>query len=259
MLVDEQGIIVEWNRAQEEITGILQTEAIGQPSWEVQFRLVSSLRRAKVTEVFLKQYLLKILETGQLGDYNQKVEITIETASGLSKTILQSTFPIKTEKGYHVGTIMSDITERKVAEEKLQKSEANLRAIFDHAPVGIFQSTPQGRFKGINPWMARIYGFDSPEEMICSISDISRQIYADSEDRQEFQRNLNEQGIILDFIGKNLDKKGNVIWTQTTALAIKDDQGNILHYEGFITDISKRKQAEDKLQQVTQSLSLIHI
>jgi PAS domain-containing protein len=75
-----------------------------------------------------------------------------------------------------------------------QIAEADYRAIFENTPVGIFQSTPHGRFRRVNPAMARIFGYDSPDEMMEEITNISSQIYVNASNRLEFQSSLMEHG-----------------------------------------------------------------
>ncbi|MBI5353879.1 MAG: PAS domain S-box protein [Chloroflexi bacterium] len=142
-----------------------------------------------------------------------------------------------------------DITERKQAEETLRIAEADYRTIFENAPIGVFQSTLEGRFRRVNPAMAHIFGYASPEEMIASITDISCQIYVNPEDRREFQQALADHGEVLEFIGKNYRKDKSIVWTETTARAVKDAQGNILWYEGFITNITDRKHVQESLRE----------
>jgi len=141
-------------------------------------------------------------------------------------------------------------TESKQAETALHSAEENYRSIFEQAPVGIFQSTPQGRFRNVNSAMAQIYGYDSPEQMITEITSIGDQVYVNSSTRQEFQRILAERGEIHNSLDENYRKDGSRIWTQTTARAIKDKDGNVLFYEGFIIDVTERLQ---ELQQLHES------
>ncbi len=108
VLIDEHGYILEWNRAQEHISGITQAEAIGSPAWEIQLRQIPKERRTPAAAEFLKKSITQILKSGQ----HVSGEIKIETASGESRTLLQNTFPIKTNKGYRFGIVMRDITER---------------------------------------------------------------------------------------------------------------------------------------------------
>ena len=136
-LIDEQGNVAEWNRANEQLTGILRDEVLGRPAWDVQFRQMSRSHRVHVTLEFLKQSLLKILETGQSPQFNQSIEVQIENISGTSRIVLQNAFPIKTAKGYRLGVIMHDITERKQMEERIRENEARLSTIFTASPVSI--------------------------------------------------------------------------------------------------------------------------
>jgi diguanylate cyclase (GGDEF)-like protein/PAS domain S-box-containing protein len=146
--------------------------------------------------------------------------------------------------------IHHNITDRKRMEDQLREAEANYRNIFENAIDGIFQSTPEGRFVSVNEAMARIYGYDSPEEMIATIGNrIPTQLYADPQRRQEFVRIMDESGIVKEFEAENLRKDGSAIWIRTNARVIRDEQGNVRYYEGFLEDITERKQAEAELHQ----------
>src|SRR5208337_4466466 len=68
--------------------------------------------------------------------------------------------------------VIQDITERKQAEKALQEAEAKYRSIFENAVEGIFQSTPEGRLLIVNPALARMHGYDSPEDMLTGIMDL---------------------------------------------------------------------------------------
>jgi len=150
--------------------------------------------------------------------------------------------------------VAHDITERKYVEEAQRIAEANYRSIFQNATVGIYQSTPQGRFLSINPVMARIFGYDSPEQMLSNVVSIENQLYGDPADRREFQRLMMAQGEVDKFINRYRRKDGSHIWIQENARAIKDVNGSILHYEGFVTDITERKQVEEELRLAKEGL-----
>ncbi len=134
MLIDEQGTIIEWNRAQEKIMGITQAEAIGSPAWDIQFRHVSTARRAHMTAEKIRQSMLTILETGFSSQFNRPVEMLVESVSGEPKIIVQNAFSIKTEKGYRIGAIIYDVTTHRQAEEALSASEAKNRALLNAIP-----------------------------------------------------------------------------------------------------------------------------
>src|SRR5256885_852457 len=78
-------------------------------------------------------------------------------------------------------------------------AEENYRSIFENAVEGIFQSTAEGRFITCNPSLARILGYDSPEEVIASVTDIGRQLYVDAESRREANRQQSERGVLSGF------------------------------------------------------------
>ena len=85
--------------------------------------------------------------------------------------------------------------------------------------------------------------------MVEAIDDIAKQIYLNTQDRSEFTRLFNGTDSVENFEMKNKRKDGNIIWTSTTARAIRSEDGKLLYYEGFLQDITERKQAETALQQ----------
>jgi len=153
---------------------------------------------------------------------------------------------------YYEGTL-EDITPRKTAEEKLRKSEEKYRDIFENAVMGIYQVTPGGRFLSANPILASIHGYDSPEEMIDSVADVS-QLYVDPSRRTALKRMMEEQGFVKDFEIIMRRKDGSLHWVSNTAHAISDKHGNFLYYEGTIEDITSRKLAEESARQLKQTL-----
>lgn len=126
----------------------------------------------------------------------------------------------------------------------LYEAENKYRNIFENAVEGIFQSSLDGRFLNVNPAMACIYGYISPEDMINSITSINKQIHISDENRNRFIEELNIQGYIENYEAQNLRKDGSIIWTSTNARAVKDELGRTIYIEGFLKDITERKQAE---------------
>ena len=137
-----------------------------------------------------------------------------------------------------------DITEHRQAELALRHAEEKYRDIFEHAGEGIFQSTPEGRYISANPALARILGFDSPEELIRNCTDISREVYAEPERREEFKSLLEQHGIVRWFEHQLIRKDGGRIWVTVNARVVRDAQGKVQYYEGTAQDINERKLAE---------------
>ena len=144
---------------------------------------------------------------------------------------------------------------RDQAQELLKQKEARLaaerkyRRIFENVSEGIFQSTPDGVYLIANPALARIHGFNSPRELIRSCRDISREIYVDPAQRDEFKRLLEKDGMVRDFEHETFRKDGSKIWLSVDARAVRDETGKILFYEGTARDITQRKQAEQALRE----------
>ena len=128
-----------------------------------------------------------------------------------------------------------------------KENGADYRSIFENAIEGFYQSTPEGKFLIVNPAMARILGYDSPEDLLDHIQDINHQYYASSERRKEFKRLLESQGMIQNFESEVLRKDGGKIWISSNARMVKDEKGKRLYYEGFVTDITEHKRAEAAL------------
>ncbi|MCX5814805.1 MAG: response regulator [Proteobacteria bacterium] len=145
--------------------------------------------------------------------------------------------------------VIKDITEHKQAEEKLLQAEKRYRSIFENVVEGIFQTTPEGRFLIVNPSLARIYGHDSPEEMIETVTDIGKQLYVNPDERNEFLRILHKKGLVTGFEMQLKRKDGSTFWASINARCVYDENGNILYHEGTSEDITNRKHLESQLFQ----------
>ena len=121
------------------------------------------------------------------------------------------------------------------------------RSFFENAVEGIFQTTRDGRYLRANPALARIYGYDSPAELVADLTDIGLQLYVDPHRRAEFVHLLQQQDAVCDFEAEIYRKDGSRIWIAENARAVRDEQGRLLYYEGTVEDITRRKQAEEQL------------
>ena len=153
--------------------------------------------------------------------------------------------------------VARDITRRKNMEEALSESEERYRGLFEHAVEGIYQSTPEGRFIALNPAMAHMCGYESPEAMIAAIADISTQYYVDSRDRETYKRLLDANGRIDNIEYRVQRKDGSTIWVASSARVVRNDLGDTLYFEGRNQDITARKQAEDSLRESEEKYRLI--
>jgi len=127
---------------------------------------------------------------------------------------------------------------------QVQAAEKSYRSIFENATEGLFQSSPEGRLLTANPEFARILGYASPEEAVQSITDVSRQLYANPNDRLEAARLQSESRVLVGFEMEALCKDGEKIWVNVNRRAVCSEAGEVLFFEGSFVDITERKRAE---------------
>ena len=143
---------------------------------------------------------------------------------------------------------VQDIDDRKQAAQALQEAERRYRSIFENAIEGIFQSTPEGGYLAVNPTLARIYGYSSPEELIVGLRDIEHQLYVEPERRNEFMRLMVENGSVKNFESRIFRRDGHIIWISENARAVHSETGELLFYEGTVETITERKLYEEQIQ-----------
>ncbi|MEF2231716.1 MAG: PAS domain S-box protein [Pseudodesulfovibrio sp.] len=141
------------------------------------------------------------------------------------------------------GTI-TDITNWKRTDQALKRSEQRFRDIFTHASDGIFQSLPEGRLITANASMARIMGYDSPEELIAEVYDIKTQCYADQTQRDQFVATMRKCGRVEHEEVQLIQRDGTAIWVLANVRSVFDKAGEFVCFEGFLTDITERKNHE---------------
>jgi len=164
--------------------------------------------------------------------------------------------PLHDLEGNVVGILgtYEDITERKRVEEALRQAEAKYRNIFENAIEGIFQSTPDGRYLSANPALARIYGYESPEELLRSLTDVAQQLYVEPHRRHDFVHLMQEYGSVSGFESQVYRRDGGVIWISENARSVRDRNNNLLYYEGTIEDITLAKRLAAERQQAEEQL-----
>ncbi|HEY1664031.1 MAG TPA: ATP-binding protein [Verrucomicrobiae bacterium] len=125
-----------------------------------------------------------------------------------------------------------------------KEAEAKYRGIFENAVEGIYQSTPDGHYLIVNAALTKMYGYDRPEEVLDRVSDIKHQIYANPAFREYFINEVEQKGFVRGLEYQVRRRDGTMIWISEAARAVRDENGNVKYYEGFIDDITLRKEAE---------------
>ena len=140
------------------------------------------------------------------------------------------------------------IQERILMENILHTIEQEYHDFFDNAVEGMFHTSPEGRLIHVNTACARLLGFQSPEEATRELTDITRQLYVNPSDRENVLHILREKGSLNNFECQLRKRDGSIIWVSMNSRLNITQRGDRA-IEGFITDITDRKHAEDALRE----------
>jgi len=154
------------------------------------------------------------------------------------------------EIAYFEGTVL-DITERR-------RLEAEYRDIFDNVGEGMYRSTPGGELVRANRALARLQGFDTPEQLIEAVGDLNANWYLDPEARRELKRRLEEHGYVDGFEAevRRLNRNER-IWTSETVRVTRDIDGSVLYYEGSVRDITAEHKSRELARHRNAVLEMI--
>jgi len=135
---------------------------------------------------------------------------------------------------------------RALSEQRL--AEESYRKLFEASIDGIYVTTPSGELLNANPALARIMGYDTPEQLISGASsDIAHNVYVHPAAREEFKRLMRRDGMVREFEYQVRQRNGNILWLSDSATVVRDDDGEVTRYEGAVRDITDQKRAEDAI------------
>lgn len=146
-----------------------------------------------------------------------------------------------------VKELQKEIVERKRAEEAFCKSEEQYRTLTNNLSVGVFRTTPgpKGIYIKINPAYMKMFGFNNEKELL---STYAYALYQYPKDRERFSRKILKYGAVRNEEILFKKKDGTSVIGSVTAVAVKDDNGVVKHYDGIIEDISELKKAKEEAQ-----------
>jgi PAS domain S-box-containing protein len=149
----------------------------------------------------------------------------------------------------HFAAQIEDITPRRQAEDALRESEEKYRNLYRNSAIGIFHSSLEGRFIDVNPSLAKMLGYNSPEEAATSITSIAEQVYFEPPRYNAVTTTALEKGEIVGVENRYRRRDGSLWYGMLHVRIVPDEQGRPGHYEGFVEDISDRKKAEELLRE----------
>ncbi len=248
---DLNGLITRMNKVAEDLTSWTLSDAKGRQLSEV-FNIINSKTRKAV-----ENPVAEVLETGNIvGLANHTVLISKDN---VEFQIADSAAPILDNKGelYGVVLVFRDVTEKYRQEEKVRESEKKYRTLVNKAPLGIFRTNSKGEVLTINPAMVEILACSTEKEVYEKYKDLAKDLYVCSNRRQEFIDEMKEKGEVNKFQYKALRADGAHIWLEMDARVGQNSAEDFFIIDGFVSDITERKEAEKKLEENVNLLDAI--
>jgi PAS domain S-box-containing protein len=236
------GIVVSWNAGAQRIYGYTEKEAMGKP--------ITILVPPELPDEENK--ILEMLKAGRRIEHFETVRVT-KTGERINVSLTIS--PIKDASGRTVGIsgIARDVTGRKLAEEALRESEEKFRNVFRDAGVGMVIVSPEGRFLAANGTFCDCLGYTEEELLVKTVESVTF-----PDDWPAFSQKLVEaitKGIGLwRFQKRCIHKSGRIVYTESSASLIRNRNGEPQYFVGEVLDITKPKEAEEALSDMTRKL-----
>jgi PAS domain S-box-containing protein len=192
--------------------------------------------------------------------YHDATEAQAEIALGegeARRTFDLRISPLYDRRGRPTGrlVVLRDITERQRAEEALRESEQRFSGIFENATIGLYRTTPDGRILMANPALLHMLGCSSFEEL--AQRNLEAEGHEPAYPRSSFKQRIESEGQVIGLESAWVKRDGTTLFVRESAVAIRDEAGNTLHYEGTVEDITERKRTEEEIRQRSRELAIL--
>ena len=149
---------------------------------------------------------------------------------------------------------VSQFLDKENAIEALKENEEKYRSIFNNAALGIFRTSPEGRFLDMNEALAHMLGYSTPAEAMENITDIEKEVYVETSRRQVVKNQVEKTSNVLHFENTYKRRKGELFTVNLYVRAQKDKNGQTRYLEGMVEEITEQKKVEEKMQQQNEQL-----
>ncbi|WP_395745812.1 PAS domain S-box protein [Prosthecobacter sp.] len=184
------------------------------------------------------------------------MELTLRARGGESLKAIASMESIEFQGEPHVVATFVDITERKRAEEALRGSEATFASAFEHAPIGKALVSPEGRFLRVNRALCDIVGYAESELLALTFQDITHPEDIEG-DLTKVRQMLRHEIETFQMEKRYLHKKGGVVWVLLSVSMVNNEQGRPAFFVSQVQDITGRKKAELRIQQLNRLYAVL--
>ena len=167
------------------------------------------------------------------------------------------------EKLQLMAQVFANALARELGEQALRESEKRYRDIYDGSIEGMYRTSLEGKNIMANPALAKLLGYDSAQDVVNDVTDSAQQVWADPDELSRFTRMLEEKGTVRGYECRFVRKGGAIIWVSLNSRTVRGSDGQVAYFEGFMEDITERKQLEQQLQEtlgeVQQLRDRLHI
>lgn len=243
IMTNEQGQIIEWNPAMQQLTGIMAQSAVGMFITDVLNTLTPSHQRSDEQDDIQRRFVSDALASGIADGEGQLYERVIQRGDGRIKTVEISVFTIPTRGGYRLCNIVRDITGAKSAELQLK----TLTAAVEQSPVTVIITDGDGHVEYANPRLTELTGY-TLDEVRGQTPRIFKSGHTPPEIYEQMWATIKSgqlwKGQLL-----NRKKDGTLFWEDTHISPVIDHAGVIQHFVAVKEDITVRKHQERALKE----------
>ena len=253
-LIDEEGRIMEWNPAAEEISGIPKDEALGSFLWDLTFRLLPREHRTEERRAAIEETIRTMLRTGVPPCLDAPI-IEAERPDGTRIYTRQTTFPIRTDKGFRFGSVTQDVTREKYEGDAVRESEAKYRELADLLPQMVFEMDQNFTVTYANRHALATMGM-TDEDLKGGVNAIS---FLDPSQYERMRENIRLQieGAILESQEYTLLRRDGSTIPVLVDTAPIHRNGTLAGFRGVMIDISARKRMEAELRESEEKYRLV--
>jgi PAS domain S-box-containing protein len=244
--MDAQGTITSWNKQAEIIFGWNNGEAIGQRLSDV---IIPEQQR-----IAHERGLHRFLATGDGPILRRRIEVTAVRRGGVEFPVELEVMPMRLGQDWIFSAFIRDITESKLAGEKLRESELNLRQLTETIPEMLWSATPEGAIDYCNARVLDYTGFSAEEIMGGGWTKLLHPDDVDQAVRTWMSCVTTGTPYRVEVRTFHVADR-TYRWCVTTALPLLDQQGRILKWHGTVVDMHDWKQAQEELRNTQAKLA----
>lgn len=135
------------------------------------------------------------------------------------------------------------------ARQRQRQTEEEYRSIFENAVEGIFRASVDGDILAVNPAMARILGYGTPEEFVERVTNTSKGLFHESDAHEQLSARIKHEGAVNSFEARVQRKDGSYLWASLKVGVVRNTRGQAVGYEAFVEDITGRKSVDHALRE----------